>query len=77
MAINWIGLTGSKEGKELLLECNDLITSLGILAEDIDPTVSKDSLLCLVNLSADDEGAKILLKSVWIRVFWFYSDYYL
>lgn len=59
-----IGLTGSQKGQEILLKCSDLIASLGLLAEDKDPTVSKDSLLCLVNLSADDAGAKILVKSV-------------
>lgn len=58
------GLTGSKEGQELLLKCRELITSLGILADDKDPTVSKDSVLCLVNLSADEDGAKVLLESV-------------
>lgn len=58
------GLTGSEDGQKLLLQCDDIIRALGKLAEDKDPTVSKDSLLCLVNLSAGDEGAEILLKSV-------------
>lgn len=60
-----IGLTGSKEGQELLCKCSDIIAALGKLAaEDKDPVVSKESLLCLVNLSAEEDSAKALLKSV-------------
>lgn len=50
------------------MNCNDIVIALGNLAEDKDPTVTKDSLLCLVNLSAEDEGAEILLKSVHIQI---------
>lgn len=58
------GLTGSKEGQELLYKCPEIITALSKLTADKDAVVSKDALLCLVNLSAEDEGAEVLLKSV-------------
>lgn len=62
--IAFIGLTGSTEGRDLLYKCSETVTALGKLAQDPDPTVSKDALLCLVNLSAEDEGAALLLESV-------------
>lgn len=58
------GLTGSKESQELLYKCPEIITALAKLTADKDAVVSKDSLLCLVNLSAEEEGAEVLLKSV-------------
>lgn len=59
------GLTGSKEGQAILYKCKTIIKALGKLAaEDKDPVVSKESLLCLVNLSAEEDGAAVLLKSV-------------
>lgn len=60
-----IGLTGSTEGQQLLCKCGEIIAALGKLAaEDKDPVVSKESLLCLVNLSAEEDGAAALVKSV-------------
>lgn len=49
----------------MLCKCSDIIAALGKLAaEDNDPVVSKESLLCLVNLSAEEDSAEALLKSV-------------
>lgn len=68
------GLTGSKDGQELLFQCTETITALGKLTEDKDSTVSKESLLCLVNLSANDDGGEVLLKTVrWPFSLWICS----
>lgn len=66
-------MTGSKEGQELLYKCNEIVAALKRLAEDPDATVSKESLLCLVNLSAEDEGATFLLETVTIARMHFFK----
>lgn len=58
------GLTGSEDGQELLFQSTETIAALGKLTEDNDSTVSKESLLCLINLSANDDGGEVLLKTV-------------
>lgn len=59
-----IGLTGSAEGQQLLYRCSEIVIAIAKLSTDTDPVVAKDALLCLVNLSAEDDGAALLLKSV-------------
>lgn len=59
-----LGLTGSEEGRNLINQCEDIVASLFKLTEDPAETVAKDSLLSLVNLSADEDGSAVLLKAV-------------
>lgn len=58
------GLTGTSEGQQLLYQCPDIINALHKLTEDISRTIAKESLLCLVNLSAEEAGAVVLLKTI-------------
>ena len=58
---NVAGLTASGEGVTLLVNNPELLRSLLSLLEDPNETISKDSSLSLVNISADNEGAKALL----------------
>lgn len=48
----------------MLYKCNDIIVLLVKLTQDAAPTVAKNSLLALVNLSADAEGATVTLEAV-------------
>lgn len=59
-----VGLTASKEGQELLYQCKDIIVQLIKLTQDGAATVAKNSLLSLVNLSAEAEGASVILEAV-------------
>lgn len=67
------GLTGSPDGLELLHKCPEIIPLIANLTEDPAETVAKDSLLCLVNISAEAEGAKNIIDSV-SSIFLFSSD---
>lgn len=64
MSFNCIGLTGSTDGHELLSKGSDVIAQLIGLTQDEASTVAKNSLLALVNLSADEEGATAILGAV-------------
>lgn len=69
-------MTGTKEGQQLLYQCPHIIISLAKLTSDDAETVAKDSLLCLVNLSAEEEGATVLLKNVHLEeIFFFYRNH--
>lgn len=48
----------------MLYQCPDIIRALRKLTEDPSETVAKESLLCLVNLSAEEPGATVLLKTI-------------
>lgn len=58
------GLTGTSEGRKLLHQCPDIIGALCKLTEDTSKTVAKESLLCLVNLSAEEAGARVLMQII-------------
>lgn len=58
------GLTGNPESRKLIQQCPKIIHSLFCLCMDFEPTVAKEALLALVNISADEDGAAILLKEV-------------
>ncbi len=49
------GLTGTKEGRDSLLESTKICGNLCLLMNDNQPSVAKDASLALVNLSADEE----------------------
>ncbi|XP_023014577.2 protein HGH1 homolog [Leptinotarsa decemlineata] len=57
-----LGLTGSKEGLEVIVDCPQLLVSLISLLEDKCIPVGKDASLCLVNISADSKGASSLVN---------------
>lgn len=48
----------------LLYECPEIITALAALTASSAETVAKESLLCLVNLSAENEGARVIFEKV-------------
>lgn len=57
-----LALTGSPEGRSLIYECPEVIHSLICLCMDFVETIAKDALLAIVNISADETGAKVLLQ---------------
>ncbi|XP_055640542.1 protein HGH1 homolog [Toxorhynchites rutilus septentrionalis] len=56
-----LGLTGSKEGISLISKCSELLTKIIDLTEDDSETIRKDAILTLVNISAEENGAKALV----------------
>lgn len=57
-----IGLTGSKEGLDIIVKDAEIIVSLLSLLYDHSEVISKDAALCLVNISAIEEGAIALVN---------------
>lgn len=58
-----LSLTGSADGRDLILSCPGIIRQLVLLSQ-IDSSrhvIAKDALLSLINISGDDNGAKALL----------------
>jgi hypothetical protein len=55
------GLTGTEEGRSLLLQHTCILSSLISLAQDKSETIAKDACLGIVNISADEAGARALL----------------
>lgn len=58
-----IGLTGTKEGIEVLLRQPELLKTLVQLCSDGSTVISKDALLTLVNISAEESGSRTLLDT--------------
>lgn len=58
------GLTGSTDGRSLIYKCPEVIENILKLTADSEPTIAKDALLAIVNLSADVEGAQTIFKKV-------------
>ncbi|XP_065371461.1 protein HGH1 homolog [Calliphora vicina] len=58
-----LGLTGSPEGKSAILSLDDLIIAIFNLTADPTLAISKDTVLCLINLTADEEGAKKIFQT--------------
>lgn len=54
-------LSGSPESRCLINECPKLIHSLFCLTMDYDKVIAKEALLALVNVSADERGARMLI----------------
>lgn len=55
------GLTGTAEGRELLLKSPKVLTQLIVMIQDNDTTVSKAAVQALINLTADEAGANACL----------------
>jgi hypothetical protein len=55
------GLTGTEAGRSLLLQRPCLLSSLISLVQDKSETIAKDACLAIVNISADEAGARALL----------------
>ncbi|KAG4069492.1 hypothetical protein HA402_006858 [Bradysia odoriphaga] len=56
-----LSLTGSADGRSLIYKCPEVVEELLKLTADKEGTISKDALLAIVNLSADEDGAKMIL----------------
>ncbi|XP_076294891.1 protein HGH1 homolog [Lasioglossum baleicum] len=54
-------VTGSAEGRELLLKSPDLLTQLIVLTQDSSAPVSKDAALAIINITAEEAGASAFL----------------
>lgn len=59
-----IGLTGSADGLKLVLLCPELIEKVYQLKRDTQKTIAKDALLGILNISAEMDGAALLLSKV-------------
>lgn len=55
------GVTGTTEGRELLLKLPDLLKQLIVLVQDPSVAISKDAALVLINVTADEAGANAFL----------------
>lgn len=56
-----LGVTGSAEGRELLLKLPDILKKIVILLQDKSIIIAKAVTLSLINISADENGASALL----------------
>ncbi|CAD6991361.1 protein HGH1 homolog [Ceratitis capitata] len=52
-----LSLTGSEDGKKAILLLDDVLVALFNLTPDDNHTIAKDAVLCLINLTAEEEGA--------------------
>lgn len=57
-------LTGSPEGRELIIKSSKIIKSLFELTTDTTEAIVKDALRAIVNISADSNGSVVLLGEV-------------
>lgn len=55
-----LGLTGTTEGKEVIFKVKEVVRSLFLLTEDPSESVAKDAVLALINLTAEEEDAKLV-----------------
>ncbi|XP_050490649.1 protein HGH1 homolog [Bombus huntii] len=56
-----LSVTGTTEGRELLLKLPDLLTQLIALTQDSSAAISKDAALALINITADEAGTSAFL----------------
>ncbi|XP_033329262.1 protein HGH1 homolog [Megalopta genalis] len=56
-----LSVTGSAEGRELLLKLPDLLTQLIVLMQDSSTAVSKDAALAIINITAEEAGTSAFL----------------
>lgn len=59
--VTFAGLTGASEGITCVLECPNILQSIVNLLNDASEVIAKDAALCLINLSANEDGAAKLL----------------
>ncbi|KAJ8949189.1 hypothetical protein NQ318_021682 [Aromia moschata] len=56
-----LGLTGTEDGIKVIIDLSQLLVSLISLLDDQNLPVAKDASLCLINISANEKGATVLL----------------
>ncbi|XP_014204089.1 protein HGH1 homolog [Copidosoma floridanum] len=56
-----LGVTGTPEGRQLLLGIPEIVRQLILLLQDESFAIAKDASLALINISGDEEGASALL----------------
>nr|XP_031831920.1 protein HGH1 homolog [Nomia melanderi] len=56
-----LGVTGSAEGRELLLKFPESLTDLIALTQDSSTSISKNAALALINITADEAGTNAFL----------------
>ncbi|OAD57950.1 hypothetical protein WN48_00983 [Eufriesea mexicana] len=56
-----LSITGTTEGRELLLKLPDLLTQLIALIQDSSTAISKDAALAIINITADEGGSNAFL----------------
>lgn len=56
-----LSVTGTTEGRELLLKLPDLLTRLIAMTQDSSTTISKHAALALINITADEPGTSAFL----------------
>ncbi|XP_046386110.1 protein HGH1 homolog [Ischnura elegans] len=59
-----LGLTGTEDGRRLIISCPDIISLIVLLCRDSSESVAKDSCLSLVNISADESSVPVLLAAL-------------
>lgn len=57
------GLTGTSEGKHLLIKCPEILRGVIDLSLDDAEVIAKDAILVLINVASVENGAEILLKT--------------
>lgn len=57
------GLTGTSEGKILLIKCPEILAGVIDLTLDDAEVIAKDAILVLINIASIEDGAEILLKT--------------
>lgn len=56
-----LSVTGTADGRELLLNLPDMIKQLIILMQDKSPVIAKDAALAVINITADESGTNACL----------------
>lgn len=59
----YTGLTGTLEGKNLIIKCPEILTGIIDLSLDDAEVIAKDAVLVLINIASIENGAEILLKT--------------
>lgn len=56
-------MTGTSEGKNLLIKCPEILKGVVDLSLDDAEVIAKDAILVLINVASVEYGAEILLKT--------------
>lgn len=54
-------MTGTAEGRELLLKLPEILKQLVVLTQNSSVPISKDAVLALINITGDESGANAML----------------
>ncbi|XP_058823461.1 protein HGH1 homolog [Topomyia yanbarensis] len=63
-----LSLTGSRVGISLIIQCSELLGNVVDLTEDSSEALQKDAVLALVNISAEETGAEVLVNQFVERI---------